>query len=174
MIDPRPTATPTAFFTAILTALRAYSWPSPIAEIGFREPMSDSIAPPIPIRTPALLLTADIISGLEDGDETLDQALCMPGRAARDIQCSIFCMLSTSTHQLPMQSIELSQSVFGLIESLETASAPRRGHQWGLGEAVEMPREIRDAPADLGLNGIETRIVSWNQVLYVPQVVRGS
>ncbi|NCC41905.1 MAG: hypothetical protein EOM21_21345, partial [Gammaproteobacteria bacterium] len=123
MIDPRATAAPTAFFEAILSALRAYTWPSPIAEIGFREPMSDALEPPIPIRTPALLLTADMIAGLEDGDPTLDQALCMPGRAARDFQCSIFCMLSTQTHQLPMQSIELSQSVFSLIESLETPSA---------------------------------------------------
>ena len=172
MIDPRATATPTAFFSAILSALRAHGWPSPIADIGFREPLDDYLGGSLNIRTPALLLSADVISGLEDGDETLDQGLCMPGRAARDMQCEIYCLLSTQTPNLPMQSIELSQSVFGLVESLSSAIAPRRGHDWGLGDAVEMPRNIRDAALALGLNGIDARVVSWSQVLYVPQTVR--
>ncbi|MDV7402648.1 hypothetical protein RZS08_65100, partial [Arthrospira platensis SPKY1] len=77
MIDPRATATTTAFFTSILSALRAHGWPSPIADIGFREPLDDYLGGSLNIRTPALLLSADVISGLEDGDETLDQGLCM-------------------------------------------------------------------------------------------------
>ena len=171
MIDPRATATTTAFFEAILAALYAHDWPSPIATIGFREPF-DELSTSLTIKTPALLLSVDAIAGLEDGDLTLDQGLCLPGRAAREMQCEIYCVLSTQTPGLPMQSIALSQAVFGLIESLESATTGRRGHDWGLGDAVEMPRQIRDTAMALGLHGAEVRVVSWSQVLYVPQQVR--
>ncbi len=171
MIDPRATATTKTFFEAILAAIYAHDWPSPIATIGFREPF-DELSTSSAIKTPALLLSAESISGLEDGDLTLDQGICLPGRAAREIQCEIYCLLSTQTPDLPMQSIELSQAVFGLVESLESATTGRRGHDWGLGDAVEMPRQIRDSAVPLGLNGIDVRVISWSQVLYVPQQVR--
>lgn len=166
------TASPTQMIRAILGALRAHDWPSSIADIGYRQPIDEYISGPLQIKTPALLLSTDAITGIEDGDPTLEQGLCLPGAAARDIQCEIYCLLSTQTPDLPVQIVELSESVFGLIESLEYAYSPRRGHDWGLGDAVEMPRFIRDQPIALGLNGIEARVVSWSQILYVPQVIR--
>ena len=168
-----PTTTMSALVAAILATLRAHDWPAPINQIGFRqpdlEPFSDDDQP-TRLDTPALLLHI-----VDRRDASADpDTLIVPGRVARRCSFELHCLLSTSTPNLPLELIEYSESALALIDARESASSPGRGNRWGLLDAVEFPAGLTDSDATYASawHGHAARVLSWEQIVYLPEAPR--
>lgn len=165
-----PTTTMSGIIRAIRTTLEAHAWPSPITQIGFRGPtdLIQSDPAELSVATPAMYLTIGTRRGAESTERP--QAPPRSGRIERTCTFQIYCLLSQTTPDVPIEIYEMSESVASLIERREYHNAPRLGHRWGLSAAVGYPRLIEDAEPDLGIHGIAARVIQWDQVVYLPEL----
>lgn len=160
-----PVTTMTGLIAAILATLRAHTWPAPIATIGYRTPFDlDDPDEPSRLVTPAILLTIT-------SRETDPEAMTPPGRLARRCAFELHGVLSTSTENLQVELLELSEAIFALLEARDQRGV-ERGQRWDLGLAVDLPTDIRDTDQGafaFGLHGYDGRVVSWTQTIYLPE-----
>lgn len=156
------TTTMTALIRAIVATLQAHPWPSPIAQIGFRGPESLLLEDPAALATPALFLHL-VERSLDDTQPTF------PGRIARRCTWQLYCLLGEATDDLSTELFEFTESACALIERREITASPQRGNRWGLGNAVEYPLNLTDTEGDLALQGVATRLVTWEQTVYLAE-----
>ena len=158
---------------AIVDALREH-FADRMQQIGFYDPFDEfTESAESTLLTPALLL------GMDDGfdplpliDTGLDEQIPDPtGRLPLRCYWSVRCVLSTETENLQQELPTLAAAVCGLV--LESGAAtndllPRRGNDWDLGNAVEMPEAVEARPGGFsdGAHGWDSWIVSWSQILY--------
>ena len=162
------TTTMTALINAILATIRAHTWPSEIAAVGYRAPFDfDDADEPAAMMTPAILLTIT-------DRETEPEARTPPGRVARRCAFELHGVLSSKTENLQVELLELSESIYAMVEARDAKTSHERGNHWGLGDAVGVPFEIRDSDQGAyaaGVHGYDGRVVSWSQVVYLPDRV---
>ncbi len=168
MMSALPTTTSTALVRAILDTLRAHPWPAPIATVGYRSLFDiDDPDEPSVLATPAILLT---ITTREPDPE----AMTPPGRRARRCGFELHGVLSIGTPDLQTELLELADAITALLEAPDPDGRPERGQRWGLGQAVDLPTDIRDTDKSafaFGLSGFDGRVVSWTQTIYLPEAV---
>ena len=70
---------------------------------------------------------------------------------------------------------ELAASLIALLRRSETAplAPPLNGNRWGLGEALGPPEAVSASPAgeSAGANGRDSWVVTWEQVVYLPETL---
>lgn len=162
MMAPLATTTMTAYLEAITGALEAHAWPSPVIQIGYRQPDLELDEEQV-IRTPALLLSC--ASRAREDSPPID----LPGRVARRCSLDLYCLLSFTTPGLALELLEFSEAVCALIERREFTGPGPRGNRWGLMSSVEVPEQLSDRDADLQFNGVAARVLSWQQIVYLPE-----
>lgn len=168
MSAPRQTTTMTAAIRAVLAAMDAHAWPSPIAQIGLRGPL-ELIDPETALKTPALYLHVTSRRG-EDPPENATARVTTGSRILRRCQWQVYCLLGAPTRDLGTEIYEMSEAVCTLVERREYGHLPRLGNRWGLGAAVWYPQALEDVDVDLGVQGIAARLVQWEQALYLPEL----
>lgn len=166
-----PTTTMTGVIRALLAAMTAHPWPSPIAQIGLRGPtdLIQADLDDLAIATPALYLNIANRSIEASKIKQIGRELDRP-RVTRRCQFEIYCLLdATRTRDVAIEIIEMSEVVCALIERLESRRSPSLGNHWGLDTAAEDPESLTDEESDLPLHGIAARVVRWEQVFYLAE-----
>jgi hypothetical protein len=169
MSNLAPTTTIKALHAAIESSLRAH-FNASVQQYGTYQPWdTDSDAPDSELRTPALLVELEAM----DPD---DVALHLPGCVALRCALAVHVVLGVLTDDLQVALRELAAAVITLVRQTDTAAAarpPLNGNHWGLGEAVGTPEAVSARPAEFrpGLNGFDAWIVTWEQIVYLPETL---
>jgi len=128
------------------------------------DPVEDAAEPVL--LTPALLLELESI-------EPDDNDLNMPGRIAMRCAWAVHAVLSLRTVDLQIALPELAAAVIALVRKTGTdpLQPPLTGNRWGLGEALGAPEAVGARPAEFrpGLNGHDSWVITWEQVIYLPE-----
>jgi hypothetical protein len=108
--------------------------------------------------------------------DTDDVALHLPGCVALRCALAVHVVLGVLTDDLQVALRELAAAVITLVRQTDTAAAarpPLNGNHWGLGEAVGTPEAVSARPAEFrpGLNGFDAWIVTWEQIVYLPETL---
>jgi hypothetical protein len=167
MIPPSGTVTTyTAYSAAVIAALKARFGvqtdpPFRFGEYELDDELSgeaDSV-----IATPALLLE------VEQWDAEDTGAPDTMGRRPRRFVVNVHCLLGFETPRLQAALRELSLEVDDLLFPAAATHTRRRGADWGLGPAVEPAERSGGQKGGFrpGLHGIDSWIVSFEQVVYL-------
>lgn len=166
-----PTTTMTGVGRAILAAMTAHAWPTPISQIGLRGPLSLLDFDAVVARTPALYLNITSRSHEDPKTDPRERPFIRP-RLIRRCQFEIYCLLdATRTRDVATEIIEMSESVCALIEQRASLRSPHLGNRWGLDQAARDPESLTDEESDLGLQGIAARVVRWQQIFYLAEAL---
>jgi hypothetical protein len=119
------------------------------------------------LNTPALCLQ---IEAMEADDDTARKRV--RGRCATRLAAAVHVILSTRTARLQVALDVLTSAVHVLIQQPDDDPrlAAHPGARWGLGAAVTPAERVAAQPAEWqpGLNGFDSRIVRFEQVVYLP------
>lgn len=163
---PPETTSMQALHDGVVDALRDH-FGNRIRQYGAYEPWDDvADQPEDDIKTPALLFAVDGISPDDDG-------IFSPGRVGIRCELTVHAVLSIQTENLQAKLPELAAAVIALVRRTESAPGvpPLNGNRWGLGEAADTPESVSARPDEFrpGLNGRDSWVVTWEQVIYLPE-----
>ena len=158
-----PVTTLDAFHAAVLQRL-ASVYGERIATYAPYDP-AQLLDPQQPLVTPALYLQ---IEGIEPHDT--DTRKPQRGRCPLRLALALHLILSTQTQgDLQVALDVLASSLLVLLRAADPDPrlAAYPGERWGLGAAAAAPEQLAALPADWqpGLNGYDSRVVRWEQVL---------
>lgn len=164
MIPPDGTVTSyTAYCAAVLAALKVQFGPTfRYGEYELADELTGTAERDI--KTPALLLEVDQWDTEDTGQpDTL-------GRRPRRFSVNIHCLLGFETVKLQSALRELSLEVDALLFPPDAVRTRRRGADWGLGPAADPAERSNGQKGGFrpGLHGIDSWIVSFEQVVYLP------
>jgi len=164
------TTTLRAVHSAIVAAARAW-FGDAVQQYGAYEPWGAGGENPdadAEIKTPALLLELESI----EPDDTDAHG---PGLIAVRCAWAFHAILSQRTDDLQIALPEFAAAAIALIRRAESLpyGPPLNGNRWGLGEAVGVPEAVsaRPGPFTPGLNGRDSWLITWEQVVYLPETL---
>lgn len=129
--------------------------------------LSAILSEPPAIKTPSIYLQIE----WQSSDAQIASKVTM-GRMATRVSCAIHLMMSTKTPQLQIAIEVFANSILSLLFQPDPDYRGGRviGQRWGLGLGVDPVEGATVQAGDWqpGLNGFDSRIVSFNQTIYTP------